>query len=103
MTDPTHTYQVHLTEQEARTLARLACRYETADILYCHMNLCDDMEPDAYGPCSHGPAVISLPEYAAWDYRDALADENGNPNQLVPACVGGSLAEKLLTLYVEIV
>lgn len=103
--DPTpvpHLYKVHLTEREATSLTWIAARYETAEILCNHMHLCDDVEPDAYGSYPHGPAVISLPEHVAWGYVGALAEENGNPNQMVPTCVGGELSEKLLALYLEI-
>lgn len=103
MPNDAHTYEVHLTKEEAETLSWLSTRYDTAEILWSHAELHDDVEPDAYGSYPHGPAVIRLPEHAAWDYMDALKDENGNPNQLVPTCVGGSLSEKLLTLYVGIV
>lgn len=99
MRNASHTYQVSLSEHESETLAWLASRYESADLLWLHTEHPEDASPgdETY------PSTIVLPEHVAWEYLDLLADENGNPNQMIPACVGGELADKLLTLYVEIV
>lgn len=86
-------YVVPLNGDECRTLAWIAARYDTAGILWAHTEEDDDGEG----------AMLRLPESEAWRYRDALATENGNPDQLVPACVGGTLAEKLEELYDAIV
>lgn len=94
-----HFYKVHLTSDQARTLSWLAGRYETAEILMRHAQD-RPLTSDPYA--AYPPALIRLPEHAAGDYLGALAEENGNPNQMVPTCVGGDLSEKLLTLYLEI-
>lgn len=80
-------YRLVLDGDEAKALSWLAARYDTSAILYAH-------EEDG---------VIMLPEPDAWRYMEALWEENGNPLQVLPTCVGGTLAEKLLELYDEIV
>ena len=91
-----HTYRVSLEEDEVRTLSWLGERYETAEILCSHMELCAVEEGGAY-------AQITLPEHIAWDYETALREENGNPDQMLPTCVGVPLGDKLIALYLAIV
>lgn len=80
-------YTVHLTDDETKALSWLAARHETAAILWAY-------EEDN---------VITLPEYEAWRYLEEMVKENGNPNQVIPTCAGGSLASKLIDLWESIV
>ena len=84
-------YTLTLTDEERNALAWVADRYTSAEVLYAGME-----ETDAEG-------TFTVPEHVAWEYAEALPLDNGNPAQSVPPCVGGMLADKLLTLLDSIV
>ena len=85
-------YQLTLTVSEMRTLGWIADRYRSAQVLH------DGMEGEENQRGMEGN--FTVPESIAWEYRDALREET---DQMVPPCAGGTLAEKLATLYEEIV
>ena len=91
-----YVYRLTFTKEEFKSLAWLADRYTTAEILWNHTELAGSMG-------SVEVWVMNLPESEAWSYQEALKEENGNPDQVLPTCVGGTLAEKLVELYESIV
>lgn len=99
-----YVYVVTLTENEHKSLAWIADRYTTADILYTrayatHEDVCEDVD----GCTAHEHTYrICLREHEAWQYTSELADENGDECQTVPTCAGGTLADKLGNLYERI-
>lgn len=83
-------YLLTLTDDEYRALAWVADRYVSAEVLFDGMQATDV------------DGVYAIPEHVAWDYDRALdEDEDGSP--LVPPCIGGPLAEKLIALRGSIV
>lgn len=89
LTDEIHDrLSVEMDRDEYRTLAWLADRYTCADFLWLRTNLVG-----AYGPTE--VHRLTLDEDEALEYVGLLVDENGNPDQRVPPCAGGTLAEKL--------
>lgn len=105
--DGTHAYVyvVTLTEDEHKSLAWLADRYTTADILWtCAYLTHEDVCEDVSGCEAHEHTYrVCLREHEAWQYTEELATENGDECQTVPTCAGGSLADKLTDLYGRIV
>lgn len=78
-------YVLSMPEAEYNTLAWIADRYPSAEVLYD-------------GSVYHHNVLI-VPEWVAHEYRDALPEDNGNPYQIIPPCAGGSLAEVLIEFY----
>lgn len=89
-------YTLTLTYDEQKALAWVADRYTSAEILYDGMYALGD-EKDG------GTVTYTVPEHIAWEYDAALPLDNGNDGQIVPPCVGGTLAEKLIQLREGIV
>lgn len=88
-------YRIRITEEERRSLAWLADRYEAARVLYDHL------ERDADNDLGEQAAYL-LPEYRAWQFAEAYAHgDGGNPNQI--PCCSGPLADKIEALWGAIV
>ena len=89
-------YQLTLTDSELKALAWIADRYQSAAVLYDGMEDASDENIRLTGDY-----LFYVPEHVAWEYRDALEEEDGN--QIVPPCTGGTLAEKLISFLGSIV
>jgi hypothetical protein len=87
-------YLIPVTAAEEQTLAWLADRYTTAETLWSCIGYADDDDDSR---------ILRIPETVAWRYVEELKDENGNPDQFLPTCVGGTLADKLVDFYNSIV
>lgn len=87
-------YRITFTEREYDTLAWLSVRYECAEVLYLGMISVNEDPIDL---------MFSVPEHVAWEYQDAVKAENGDDNAMLPPCAGGSLADKLISLWEAIV
>lgn len=97
-------YKLKLSRAELDSLAWVGDRYESAGILYngliladCELNSDYDLNTD-----KHKEYLWQLPEHIAWEYLDSLSTENGC-GMIVPTCIGGTLADKLIEFYNEIV
>lgn len=97
-------YILELSRNELKTLAWVADRYTSAQILY------DDMHSDdvysTYDP--NETLVYQINEHTAWEYREAIPYDwsYSNPNDcphIIPPCIGGTLGDKLADLYERIV
>ena len=88
-------YVFELTDRERDALAWIADRYPSAEVLFDGATWSADDDGDRW--------VALVPEHVAWNYRDALADDNGVPDAVLPPCAGGRLAEVLLDLWNAIV
>lgn len=86
-------YRLTLSEGEYESLAYAAGRYESARVLYAAL--------DGDDTFAEGDTVFTLSEPDAWAYREALAEEDGD--LIVPPLIGGSLAERLISLFESIV
>ena len=84
-----HRYHLRLTEGEIDSLSWVAARYDSADTLIQALEAEDDA----------GHFTIS--EADAWGYLEALAAEDGDC--MVPPCIGGDLATKLIDFATAIV
>lgn len=93
-------YTLTLTDGELKSLAWVADRYISAQVLYDSLTCNDTCERDMC-PCDCKETTYNLQEHEVWDYMEALKEEDGN--QLVPPCIGGTLSEKLINLYQSIV
>ena len=82
------TYKLNLTEPEMDSLRWVAERYSSARILL-----------EALTPTEE-PEVYTVAEHSAWEYQAEL-DVSGEG--FLPPCVGGTLAEKLITFLNGIV
>lgn len=80
---------IEITQHEADDLTWVAARYLTAEWLT------DRMESVVDGELYH----IIVGDDEGQEYLDLLADENGNPGQTLPTCIGGELGDKLNRLY----
>ena len=60
-------YRLQLTKDEENALAWCAARYESARILF------EGMEEGS------GPFEWIVPEHVAWNARDAIAEDGGDP------------------------
>lgn len=89
-------YTLTLTYDEQRALGWVADRYTSAEVLYKGMFALGDEEDG-------GTVTYTIPEHIVWEYLDALPEDNGNPGQIVPPCVGGTLADKLVDLWNSVV
>ncbi len=87
------TYRLNLTPAEAKALAWIADRYQSATVLW---DGAEHEETDA-------GTILTIPEHVAWDYAEALPRDNGVPGACLPPCAGGPLAEKLLDFLDSIV
>ena len=83
-------YTLILDEGEVATLVWASARYEAARVLWTALQKQD--APDTY----------LLRESDAWAYQDALQNEDTD-HKMLPPCIGGTLATKLLNLLGEIV
>ena len=84
-------YTISLDRDALATLAWIADRYTSAEILF------DGSDYDAE------TETLTVPEHVAWEYAAALPEDNGNPTQSVPPCAGGPLAEALISFLDSIV
>lgn len=89
-------YRLELTADEHKTLAWVADRYDSASVLYDGMVKVEDANEDGWG------GLFDVAEEIAWQYEEELGLENGG-GLLVPPCVGGTLAEKLIEFQERIV
>ena len=87
-------YVFELTDRERDALAWIADRYPSAEVLFDGATWAADDDGDTW--------TAKVPEHVAWNYRDALADDNWRTLGL-PPCAGGRLAEVLLDLWNAIV
>lgn len=83
-------HRLDLTAEEHKALAWVSDRYISADVLYRGMVETDDNLQDWGGS-------FDIPEHVAWEYEEELSEENGG-GLIVPPCVGGTLADKLIAL-----
>ena len=83
-------YRLDLTAEEHKALAWVADRYYSASVLYDGMDATDENDQDWGGS-------FDIPEHVAWEYEEELSEENGG-GLIVPPCVGGTLADKLIAL-----
>jgi hypothetical protein len=88
-------YQIELTQEELDSLGVVANWYESAEILLDNLT---HVTGSFYG----------LQEHIAWEYQDAIPSDWSYPNRddcpcVIPPCIGGELAKKLETFYLEIV
>ncbi len=95
-------YKLTLTKAENAALGWAANRYESARVLFDGMRAesCEGMSDTCDTDCDHA-VTFAVSEPLAWEYRDALEAEDGSP--IVPPCIGGNLAEKLVILWNRIV
>lgn len=84
-------YTIRLQRHEMDALAWIADRYTSAEILW------DGSDYD------EETSILTVPEHVAWEYRDALPEDNGDPGATLPPCAGGSLAVALLAFLEGIV
>lgn len=84
-------YTIKLDRSAYDALAWIADRYVSAEVLYDGSDYDEETE------------TLTVPEHVAWEYTWALPEDNGNPNQAVPPCAGGPLADALLDFFVSIV
>lgn len=89
------TYQLTLTREEERALMWVADRYSSAEVFFDSAVLETREETD-------GVVTYNIPEHIAWRYEEELEQENGG-GLLVPPCVGGTLADKLIAFREAIV
>jgi hypothetical protein len=89
-------YTLTLTADEHKALAWIADRYTSAEVLYDGLDATDDNDQDWGGN-------FTIAEHVVWEYMEALPEDNGNPGQIVPPCVGGTLADKLVRLWESVV
>lgn len=96
-------YKLKLSRAELDSLAWVGDRYESAGILYDGLILADTEFNNQYFDSDiDGEFTWHIPEHIAWEYMESLETENGC-GQIVPTCIGGKLAEKLIELYERIV
>lgn len=93
-------YTIQITRRERMDLGWVANRYESARVLY------DGMEPVEEDMIDDTPGASILetweiPESVAWEYMEALREEDGNV--IVPPRIGGQLADKLVAFLNSIV
>lgn len=79
-------YKIHISPEEMKSLSWMAEKYESAEVLYNHLEEVED-------------GLYVLPEHGAMEYMEALEEEG----MVVPPNIGGELADKLITLFYEIV
>ena len=84
-------YRFELSDRERDALAWIADRYPSAGVLYDGAEWTADNDGDRW--------VALVSEHVARNYRDALADDNGDPDAVLPPCAGGRLADVLLDLW----
>ena len=90
-------YTLELTDEELRALDFSAGRYFSAQVLYNALEPDNDEEDDE-DATTH---TFTIPEYKAWEYLEALKEEDGN--LLVPPLIGGELENKLIRFLESIV
>ena len=97
-------YKLLISKHELDSLAWVGDRYESAGILYDGLILADTENNSDYDTNSdkHKEYLWQIPEHIAWEYMDSLSTENGY-GMIVPTCIGGTLADKLITFYNKIV
>lgn len=88
-------YVFTLTDRERDSLAWIADRYTSAEVLFDGAEWTADDDGDRW--------TALVPEHVAWNYRDTLPDDNGVPDAMLPPGVGGRLGEVLIDLWDAIV
>jgi hypothetical protein len=92
-------YSLHLDRQDLSALAYIAGRYESGRVLYGHLEIARDADEAAFQAGHRVEWKLSEP--GAWEYMDALHEEDGDP--IIPPLAGGHLASVLIDLYQKIV
>lgn len=84
-------YMVPMSEASYRSLAWIADRYTSAEVLY---------DGSTYNTET---GMLEVPEHVAWDYSEELPRDNGVEGAILPPCAGGELADVLIAFWEEIV
>ena len=103
-------YKIKLNRDELNTLAWVGDRYESAGILYDSLKLVpeDDKFYFANRQDRTTEFLWEIEEHLIWEYSDAIPSDwsYSNPDDCpmtIPPCIGGTLGDKLATLYEEII
>lgn len=84
-------YTIHLTGDAWNTLLWIADRYTSAEVLVQGSDYDDET------------GILTVPEHVAWEYAEALPEDNGVADAFLPPCAGGPLADALVEFFDSIV